>query len=374
MKKRIIVSVSNDVATDQRVRKQCAELHDSGYEVFLIGRKLSQSPPVERPYKLKLMALPFRSGALFYASLNVALFFILVFSKADIYWANDLDTLPANRLAAFFRGKPLVYDSHEFFTEVPEIQDNPFVKAVWSFFERICISGSSPVITVNKSIAGLLEERYGIGEVLVVRNVPDGEYQVIKGVNRRDYDLPEEAFLLVLQGTGINIDRGGEELVRAMKELEGSFLMIIGNGDAIPVLKSMVKEMGIMDRVKFFPRMSYPEMMNLSSLANLGLSLDKDTNLNYRYSLPNKLFDYMRAGIPILAGDLPEVGRLIRETGAGFLLDEVEPSAIADAVERLQDDPERISEAARRAKEASENLSWKKEFQPVLKKLREIHG
>jgi glycosyltransferase involved in cell wall biosynthesis len=374
VKKRIDVSVSNDIATDQRVRKQCDELRRSGYIVHLYGRLLKGSPELDRPYTVKRMRLPFNSGPLFYAGLNLALFFRLLFSSARIYWANDLDTLPANWLVSVLRGKPLIYDSHEYFTEVPELQRRPWVKGTWKFFERLCIGRARLVVTVNSSIAQLLKKTYGLKKVHVVRNVPDEAFEVGNNLTRSELGLGEDKFLLVLQGTGINVDRGGEELIQAMADLQGCQLAIIGNGDAIPHLKESVRRMNLGSKVIFFPRMPYDRMMAITSLADLGLSLDKDTNLNYRFSLPNKVFDYLRAGIPFLAGNLVEVAGLIRETQAGIIIDSITPPALVEAIERIKGDEGFLQKLKSGAKAASRNLSWQKEFEPILNELKRIHG
>ena len=132
-KKKIIVCVSNDLATDQRVKKVCAFLHENNFEITLVGRKLKDSHPVsDRPYKIKRFNLWFNKGALFYANLNTRLFFYLLFHKSDWLLANDLDTLPANYYAKKFgRKRILVYDSHEIFCEVPELQNHPKKKKIW---------------------------------------------------------------------------------------------------------------------------------------------------------------------------------------------------------------------------------------------------
>ena len=126
--KRIIVSVTNDLVSDNRVHKVCTSLESMGNKVLLIGRKFSNSHSVNRDYKIKRFSLLFNKGPLFYAEYNFRLFFLLLFSRADIYLANDLDTLYANYLASKIRGKVLVYDSHEYFTEVPELIGRNFVR------------------------------------------------------------------------------------------------------------------------------------------------------------------------------------------------------------------------------------------------------
>ena len=135
-KKKIIISVTNDLSTDQRVKKVCGTLNAKNYDILLVGRKRPASLKLNRPYRTKRMKLIFNKGALFYAEFNIRLFILLVFSKVDIYHANDLDTLLANYLAAIIRRKPIVYDSHEYFLGEPDIQNRFIVKKVWTSIEQ----------------------------------------------------------------------------------------------------------------------------------------------------------------------------------------------------------------------------------------------
>lgn len=355
---RAIVSVTNDLSTDNRVHRTCVVLRELGYEVLLVGRQLPASLPLHRPYGTRRMRLLFRRGALFYAEFNLRLFALLLFARADLFVANDLDTLLANRMAARLRGKQLVYDSHEYFTEVPELQGR-FVRRVWLAIERSIFPELQHVITVNDSIANAYRERYG-NTVHVVRNIPmHRELGPLSA--RKDLDIPDDRFVLVLQGSGINVQRGAEEAVLAMKELPGALLLLIGGGDAWPVLERLVKEHGLADRVRMLGRMPYERMMQYTRNADLGLSLDKDTNLNYRYSLPNKLFDYFRAHIPALVTDLPEVAGMVRRYEAGVVIPAPEPGLIAAEVRALMDDPQRRATLRQKAIFAASELDGERE-------------
>ncbi len=334
--RRAIVCVTNDLGTDNRVHRTCTVLQELGYEVLLVGRHLPGSPPLERPYFTRRMRLIFRRGPLFYGEYAKRLFLLLLFSRCQLIVANDLDTLLPCFLVARLRGKQLVYDSHEYFTEVPELEDR-FARRVWLAIERWIFPKLRHVITVNDSIAQAYHACYGV-PITVVRNIPmprdPGPMPT-----RAEMDLPEDRFLLVLQGSGINVQRGGEEAVLAMKQLPNALLLLIGGGDAWPVLERMVAEHGLHDRVRLLPRMPYEAMMRYTRLADLGLSLDKDSNLNYRYSLPNKLFDYFQAGIPVLVTDLPEVAGIVRKYGAGLVVPRCDPDMIAAGVRALMADP-----------------------------------
>jgi glycosyltransferase involved in cell wall biosynthesis len=357
--KRAIVSVTNDLATDNRVARTCELLVSLGHEVLLVGRQLPGSLPLDRPYRTRRMRLLFNKGPLFYAEYNIRLFFLLLFSRCSLLISNDLDTLLPNFLVARLCGKKLVYDTHEFYTEVPELTARPRVRAVWLAIERSIFPKLKCVITVNQSIANAYKERYG-NELMVVRNIP-----LPRALGplpaRAELGLPADRFLLVLQGAGINVQRGAEEAVLAMKELPDCLLLIIGGGDAWPVLERLVQEHDLRDRVRLFGKMPYARMMDFTRNADLGLTLDKDSNLNYRFSLPNKLFDYLHAGIPVLATDLPEVAAIVREHDCGVVLPQAAPDDIAQAVRLLQADPVRYAALRRNATFAARKSDGERE-------------
>ena len=367
---RAIVSVTNDLATDNRVHRTCTVLQELGYDVLLIGRSMTGSPPLDRPYATKRMRLLFNKGPLFYAEYNLRLFVRLLVARCSLFVSNDLDTLLANRLAAWLRGKELVYDTHEYYTEVPELVGRPMVRRVWLAIERWIFPKLRHVITVNGSIADAYRIRYG-NEISVIRNIPMKRALGPKPL-RAALGLPEDRFILILQGAGINVQRGAEEAVLAMQELVGCMLLIIGGGDAWPVLQTMVQEHGLGQRVRMFDRMPYDRMMEYTRLSDLGLTLDKDTNLNYRFSLPNKLFDYMHAGIPVLATDLPEVAAIVRQYDAGIVLPHGTTAAIVAAVSALRSDPDRRNALARNATFAAASLDGEQEKEKLKALLASI--
>lgn len=356
--RRAIVCVTNDLGTDNRVHRTCVVLRELGWDVLLVGRELPGSLPLKRPYGTQRMKLLFRKGALFYAEFNLRLFLLLIQRKAGLIVANDLDTLLASFLAARLKGSELVYDSHEYFTEVPELQGRA-ARSVWLALERWIFPKLRHVITVNESIAQAYRSRYGI-DLTVVRNIPMHR-ELGPLPLRRELDLPEDRFILILQGSGINVERGAEEAVLAMRELPDCLLLLVGGGDAWPVLERMVQEHGLQDRVRLLPRMPYERMMQYTRNAELGLSLDKDTNLNYRYSLPNKLFDYFRAHIPAMVTDLPEVAGIVRRFDAGVVIPAPEPLRIAAEVKALMGDEHRRSALRQNAIFAAASLDGERE-------------
>lgn len=337
-KKRAIVSVTNDLVTDNRVRRLCTMLTDLGYDVLFVGRRLPQSPPLPaEKYRMYRMRLLFNRNAFFYAEYNMRLFFFLLFRRAHVLVANDLDTLPANYLAARLKGSRLVYDSHELFTEVPELDHNAFAKKTWLRLEQWLVPKLKYAVTVNRSIADILEKRYGV-PFLVLRNMPY-RYRPAEVKTRAQLGLPDDQKIIILQGNGINVRRGAEEAVEAIKYLRvPAILLIVGNGDVVPLLKEITEREGLSHKVWFKPRMPYTELMQYTAAVDLGLTLDKPDNLNYLYSLPNKIFDYIQAQIPVLSSRLPELERIINEYGVGLCIDSHEPQHLAGRMEQALTD------------------------------------
>ena len=364
MKKRVLISVTNDLATDQRVKKVCASLYKMGYDVLLIGRKLPDSISLDRPYPTIRMRLVFNKGALFYAEYNIRLFLLLLFSKATVFHANDLDTLLANFIASKLRGIPLVYDSHEYFTGVPEIQNRPLVKAIWLSIEKRIFPKLSFIFTVNESIANLYKKEYN-KDLRILRNIPEKvDLKIYK--TRKELGLPLNKAIVITQGAGINIDRGIEEALEAMQYLPHVCFLIIGNGDVVALLKEKTLELNLSNNVIFKGRMPYQEMMQYTRHAALGLTLDKDSNINYKFSLPNKLFDYIHAGIPILASKLIEVEYIINSYKIGLFIDNHTPKHIADQINKAINDSDLRDKWALNNIRAKKELHWKNEEKELL--------
>ncbi len=369
--KQVIFTVTNDIYTDQRINKMARTLHDMVFSILLVGVKRKDSLPFSPDYaKVKRIPLVFHEKFWFYAEYNLKLFFFLLFRKCDLLVANDLDTLLPVHLVSRIRRKPLVYDTHEYFTGSPEVASRPKIFRVWKRLENLLFPKQKTIITVNGSIAGLYEQEYS-KKLHVVRNLPVYR-RPDTDISRKSLGLPEEKKIILLQGSGINVDRGAEELLLSMLPHHGisnALLLIIGGGNVIDVLKQIVKEEGLEERVKFLPKMPYDKLLQYTAKADIGVSLDKDSSVNYRFSLPNKIFDYMVSGTPVLASDLPEVSAIIKKYNTGMIAQSHDPAHIAQCIKTMFEDETRLKQWRENCLKAARELCWEKE-EP---KVREIY-
>jgi len=358
---KVTVSVTNDLVADQRVHKVCTTLMQNGYEVKLVGRKLPQSKPVERPYSTKRMRLLFHRSMFFYAEFNIRLFFYLLFDKTDIFLANDTDTLLANYFASVIRRKPLVFDAHELFPEVPEVTDRKRVKKVWTTIEDFVFPRLKNAYTVCDSIAAYYNEKYKIN-MQVVRNIP---LKKIKPTHLASPTAPidTKGKKVILYQGAVNLGRGIERMIDAMPLLDDFVFYVVGGGDVLQELKEKTEKMHLTDKVIFTGQIPFENLPVYTAQADIGINLLENRGLSYYYSLPNRIFDYIREDIPVLASDFPEIRKIIAHYGIGMLITDFEPHYIASAIKQLALKGKNRSAFVT----ANEELCWENEAAVLLK-------
>lgn len=361
---RIIISVTNDLTYDQRVIKTCDCFNELGYDILLIGRKNRNSLPITRPYKTIRFRLLFNKGFFFYAEYNLRLFFKLLFLKKDLLLANDLDTLLPNYIISKLFSIKLIYDTHEYFTEVPELIGRPTVRSFWLSMEKMIFPKLKNVLTVNDKLADIYSEKYLV-PVTVIKNVP---------LLRDSTDFQPNKFVktnkrIILYQGALNIGRGLELMIDAMPKLKNYLLVIIGGGDIFSQLKQQVKQSGLEKQVVFLGKILPEDLTAYTQSADMGLSLEENLGLNYRYALPNKIFDYIQAGIPVLASDLPLFNHLVHAYKIGEILKKRDPEDLALLVEKIYCNKESYTESL---KKAADLFNWEVEKKVLIEFVKNI--
>ncbi len=324
--KKILVTVSNDLFTDQRVAKICSSLVDFGYEVELIGRRLPNSQSISRSYSTRRLRLLSTKGFLFYAEFNLRLLFVLLFSKKHILWANDLDTLVPNMLVSRLQRKKLVFDSHELFSEVPELVSRPFPKKVWKTLENLLIPKLKNCCTVSEGIANYYQEKYSCTPV-VLKNLP-----IKHASNSTPLPIATQNKKIILYQGALNKGRGLELMIETMTLLPEYILVLFGDGDLREELVRLAAVSTHKNQIYFLGKVNPEQLKCYTPNATVGISLEEDVGLNYRFALPNKLFDYIQAEIPVVVSNLPEMRAVVETHHIGTILKERSPKALADCI------------------------------------------
>ncbi len=362
-KKKIIISVTNDLVSDYRVHKVADSLRKFGFDILLVGRKNRKTIPVNSEFKTRRFRLIFQKSALFYTEFNIRLFLFLLFVKADIFLANDLDTLPANFLASKIRGKKLVYDSHEYFTEVPELIQRKRVQKIWKIIEQFILPKVKYAYTVCDSIALIYNEKYGTN-MKVVRNIPTAKL-VTDDFLPEIFQTYKKENIILYQGA-VNVGRGLEQVIRAMHFIANAKLLIIGNGDIKTELEKLVNELNLQEKIIFIGRVPFNQLFSFTKHAQIGISIEENIGLNYYYALPNKLFDYIRAGIPVLVSRLPEIEKIVKKYDIGSFIENHNPEHIAQKINDMLQAPQRYEYWKENLKKASEVLCWENEEKVLI--------
>lgn len=353
----ILISVFNNLYNDQRVDKVCRTLHENGYPIFLLGNTWGGCPPLKRPYPFKRLKIRSRILRWSYIEFQIKLFFELLkrADKNSVLHANDLDTLLPNFLVSKIKRIPLVWDSHEIFTEMPSVQGR-WVQRIWRLLEKNLIHQVDIMITAIDSYADWFVKRYAVKRPLVVRNFP----AMVSATPKIPDNSPK---IILYQGT-INISRGIDKMILAMKHLDGAEFHIAGEGPFLEKCQKLVQQLELSDRVKFLGNLSPEDLRSVTEKADVGLSIEENNGLSYYYSLPNKISDYIQARVPVVVSAFPEMKKILDQFQVGQLIDSHVPEDLASAVEKVLQNSR--SHYIPELERASRELCWKHEAPKVL--------
>jgi len=366
---KIIFTVTNDLSYDQRMIRICSTLANNGYEVLLVGRTKPNAIPLKtQPFQQHRFNLWFNQGKLFYLAYNIRLFFFLLFNRFDIMGSIDLDTLLPCYFAAKIKGKPIVFDAHEYFTEVPEVVNRPLTKAIWTFLGNWLIPKVDAAYTVSASLQDLFTKKYGIPFGLV-RNISDRKNMPL--VDKNALPIPTKPVLLY-QGV-LNEGRGLEALIHAMQAIEDAELWLAGEGDLSVSLRQLTTKLKLENRVIFLGYLVPEQLKKVTAQATIGLNLLENRGLSYYYSLANKTFDYIHAGLPAIHVAFPEYCIINEQLPIGVLVPDLKTTTLVAAIQELLTDQNLYQQLKDNCEVAKSVYNWEQEALQLIQVYKSIN-
>lgn len=355
MSKTILFTVTTDLTYDQRMIRICTSLCNAGYDVTLVGRKLRSSIPLtDQPFKQKRISCFFEKGKLFYAEYNIRLFFYLLFKKMDCIGAIDLDTILPCYFISRLKKTKRVYDAHELFCEMKEIVTRPGIYKIWKKIERYTVPKFANGYTVNKPIADEFKKMYGLNYE-VVRNIAP-----LSKINQVD---KKEKFILY-QGA-VNEGRSFETLIPAFNDINYK-LIICGDGNFMEQAKLLVETNQLNDKVIFKGKIKPDELKAISQQAYIGITLFENKGLSNYYSLANRFFDYLHAGIPQLCVNYPVYAEINSQLPIAVMIDDISSKNIAIQLNNLLANEVLYNELQQNCLKAREVLNWQNEEKKLV--------
>ena len=348
-----VFALVGDVTGSSRALRQLRELSAMGVETEVLQTAPPRDPDAVPGVAVTVLDVAGTGPAAFWSA-HRAIAAAGRARPAGLYLASDLYVLPALAAAAERWGGALVYDSRELYAALDSSAGRPWVSAVWRAVERRFIGRADAVLTVSDGIADRLAETTGVARPTVLFNAPEPNRQRDRGELARALELPDDGRVVVLYQGLFRSGRGLETLIGAAKAVGGVRLVLIGEGALEGGLRTLGKDLG--DRLVVHPFVPPDRLAALTPGADLGACLIEPLTESLRLSLPNKLFEYLSADVPVLASPLPEI-RAVLSQGVGVLADPSSPAAVADAL-RQSLDPGLRAEWSARAAGVLDRYSW----------------
>ena len=356
----IVFAMSGSVRRNSRALKQIRLLSEFGFRTIVFDIKANESfpdPDIENTewHHLDVSG----KGPRFFRDIHRSFLKACKNLKADVYHASDLYVLAALRKAAAQNDAKLVYDSRELYPHVAATKNKVWATLFWSSFEAKNIKPVDLVFTVSRSIADALNNLYPDKNPIVLWNIPAKSQSVISDRSIfEDLNLDSNTHLILHQGQ-IKRSRGCDKLVESMKDIRSdAHCAFLGGGPFKSELQKLVKENNLSERVHFLDPVPSDQVINYVKGASLGLTLLEDTCLNHRFALPNKLFEYLKSELPVLASDLPEMATIVQDYDVGQVTNASSPEAIASSVNSMLADPKKLKEYSQNASSIFIEMNW----------------
>ncbi|MCK4980633.1 MAG: glycosyltransferase family 4 protein [Candidatus Delongbacteria bacterium] len=361
-KKNIVFAVYDHLHTEYRGFKTATSFIKFGHKVKIIGIKHNKEKQLYGWDNIKVKRLTvYKCLPLF---LNMVIFWIKLFckllvTKADVLYSHDIFPLLPVYLVAKLKKIPFVYDAHEFWHGNSHVENRPFMKWLWTTYEKLFIQRADKVITVSDPIADELKEIYKLKEVKVFSNLPlskdlpsDTEFL------HRKLEIDKSKKIVLYQGH-LLFNNGLDDVTRAFVNIDkNTVLVLLGEGEEKESLRKLSTKLGLTDRIFFLDEVPHDQLIKFTVCADIGLCLIKNSGESFYYSTPNKMFEYLQSEVPQLASNFPEITKVVEGNNVGKVIDPSNIEMISNSLNTMLKDENMLKKMKDNCKKVKDNYSW----------------
>jgi glycosyltransferase involved in cell wall biosynthesis len=370
-----------DIQYDSRLYRCAKSLLERGFRVSAVtigekGRQTSTDPSGGRldlpGINLKRVSLPqVASGKHRFLSFYLRSLWPTLKTNANCYFASDLYSLPIAYLAAKLRHAKLAYDSRELYSSIAALHHRRQTQRFWSYVERKIIPRTDAVFTVNDSLAESISNRFSIEKPTTLLNCPPRQSVRKSNRLRTVLPIPQGTRILLYQG-GLQSGRGIHIMLSLAKKVPDAVLVLMGNGNLRGEILEIIKGEKLEQKVFLLDAVPVGQLLSFTSSADVGLCLIQNLGASYYYSLPNKLFEYVAAGVPVVASNFPEIASFVESDKVGLVAEPDNEDEVVRAIEQLLTNPEMHREFVDNCLKAAERYTWENESLKLVRAIENL--
>jgi len=367
--KKIYITFLGNPRFDSRITNLSNSLREEGCKVSILGFDWFISQEDYSDEQTRIFAIKKSKFSLFfYLQFVYILVNELIRSNADIYFSEDLYTLPFVTTIAKIKKAKIVYNSREIYAHLGGLRNRPALQKIVKLIEKYFIRKVDLVLTTGPLDSEYIEKLYKISDTLVVRNIPLYQQSVSKIDLRKKYNINPDKLILIYQGV-ILPGRGLRQIISAVAKLPKTVLIIFGEGEQKNNFLDLAKKLDVHDRVIFAGTIDQKELINYTAGGDVGISLIENISISYYHALPNKLFEYIMAGLPVLCSDLPQMKKIIDDYKVGESINIENEGNIFTTLNNWNEDPNLLDTYRKNCVKAAKELNWQEEYKRVRAKL-----
>lgn len=360
--KKICLVFLGNPSKDSRITNLSNSLRQDGFNVSVIGFDwvTGNESIIQNDYKVYRI-FKSRLSFLFYLQYNLVLVKELIKTNADIYFAEDFYTLPIVTIFTKLKSAKIFYNSREIYSHIGGLHSRPFLQKIITAIEKIFIKEVDLVLTTGEMDSEFLEKLYSLPKTSVVRNIPLFQKPIEKFDFRKKFNISDDKLILLYQGVIIP-GRGIGKIIEVLPEIPQAVLIILGDGDQKENYINLAKEFNVENRVIFAGSFNQEELINYTASGDVGLSLIENISISYYHALPNKLFEYIMAELPVLSSNLPQMKKIVETYNVGEVIELERKLDLIDVLNKWSSNRDLLSVYKKNCIPASKELNWQMEY------------